>query len=73
MLAKTSQYDLKSAVADNRLVGLWRMLTGFRLTYLGAILTLGAATVARTATFLLLRAIWWIPSWGSTGWPGSCR
>src|SRR5512137_2882969 len=55
MVATSFQYDLKSAVSENRMVGLWRMLTGFRLTYLGAIVTLGIATVARTATFLLLR------------------
>lgn len=39
-------YDLKSAVHKNRLVGLWRVLTGFRLLYLGAMIAivLGAFT-----------------------------
>ncbi len=39
-------YDLKSAVHKNRLVGLWRVLTGFRLLYLGAMvaIVLGAFT-----------------------------
>ena len=55
MPTRPSQFDLKNTIAKNRFVGLWRMLTGFRLTYLGAMLTLGVATVARTATFLLLR------------------
>src|SRR5512139_618804 len=55
MLAESSQYDLKNTISDNRAIGLWRMLIGFRLTYLGAISTLGIATMARTATFLLLR------------------
>jgi ATP-binding cassette subfamily B protein len=50
----TSTFDLKNAVSANRLVGLWRMMVGFRLTYVGAILSLGLATLARTATFLLL-------------------
>ncbi len=50
----TSTFDLKNAVSANRLVGLWRMMSGFRLTYIGAILSLGLATLARTATFLLL-------------------
>jgi ATP-binding cassette subfamily B protein len=50
----TSTFDLKNAVSANRLIGLWRMMAGFRLTYTGAILSLGLATVARTATFLLL-------------------
>ncbi len=33
-------YDLKTAVHKNRLVGLWRVLTGFRLLYLGAMLAI---------------------------------
>ncbi len=53
--ATPSTFDLKNAVSDNRLVGLWHMTTGFRLTYLGATLSLGVAAVSRTATYLLLR------------------
>jgi len=53
---KTIQgFDLKNAVAANRLVGLWRMMTGFRAYYLGAVLSIALAAVARTSTFLLLR------------------
>jgi ATP-binding cassette subfamily B protein len=48
-------FDLQRAVASNRLAGLWRLLTGFRLTYLAATLSLGLSAVAKTATFLLLR------------------
>jgi ATP-binding cassette subfamily B protein len=48
-------FDLKNAVSDNRLIGLWRLLTGFRLRYLGATLSLGFASIFRTATFLLVR------------------
>lgn len=47
-------YDLKNVVSDNRLAGLWRMLTGFRLTYIGALFTLTLATMAKTGSFLLL-------------------
>lgn len=47
--------DAQVAQASNPLVGLWRMLAGFRLTYLGATATLGIAALAKTATFLLLR------------------
>jgi ATP-binding cassette subfamily B protein len=54
MPSTTSTFDLKNAVSANRLAGLWRMMLGFRLTYIGAILSLGLATLARTATFLLL-------------------
>jgi ATP-binding cassette subfamily B protein len=49
-----SAYDLKNIIADNRLVGMWRIMTGFRLTYLWATLTLGIATLARTGSVLLL-------------------
>jgi ATP-binding cassette subfamily B protein len=51
----SSQFDLKNTVSDNRLVGLWRMMPGFRLTYLGATLGQGIAAVANTGTYLLLR------------------
>jgi ATP-binding cassette subfamily B protein len=47
--------DLKNIVTDRRLVGLWRLLTGFRLKYLGATSSLAVATIFRTATFLLVR------------------
>jgi len=47
--------DLKKTVSSNRLVGLWRLMGGFRLIYLGAIVSLSIATVAKTLTYLLLR------------------
>jgi ATP-binding cassette subfamily B protein len=46
--------DLKTVVAQKRLTGLWRLLSGFRLTYLWATLSLGVAALARTGTYLLL-------------------
>ncbi len=50
-----ADYDLKNTVAPNRLTGLWRMMTGFRWTYIGATLALGLAATAKTSTYLLLR------------------
>jgi len=50
----TSPFDLKDAIADNRLVGVWRLMTGYRSTYLWATLSLGVAALARTASMLLL-------------------
>lgn len=47
-------YDLKHAVSERRLLGLWRLLTGYRLTYLFANLSLAVSAAAKTATFLLL-------------------
>lgn len=51
----TLAYDLKQSVTKNRLVGLWRMMHGFRLVYIGATLGTGIAAVAKTYTSLLLR------------------
>jgi ATP-binding cassette, subfamily B, bacterial len=48
-------YDLKHAISKNRLIGLWRTMTGFRLTYVGATMTLAVAALAKTATYMLLR------------------
>ena len=47
-------FDLKRTVTNNRLAGIWRMMTGFRLTYLWATISLGIAAVARTGSTLLL-------------------
>ena len=48
-------YDLKNTIHSNRLVGLWRMMTGFRLNYVGANLSLGISALAKTSTYMLLR------------------
>lgn len=48
-------YDLKNAVTPNRLRSLWRLATGFHLTFVGATAALGIAAVAKTSTYLLLR------------------
>jgi ATP-binding cassette subfamily B protein len=48
-------FDLKNAIAKNRLVGLWKIMTGYRRTYLIATLAQGFAALAKTATYFLLR------------------
>lgn len=53
--APTQEYDLKNAIHPNGLVGMWRLITGYRLPYLGANLSLGFAALFKSATFLLLR------------------
>jgi ATP-binding cassette subfamily B protein len=50
----TKEYDLKETLTDNRLVGLWRMLSGYRLIYLVAIITIGLDALMHTATYVLL-------------------
>ena len=48
-------FDLKDTVSDKRVVGLWRLMTGFRLRYLGATLSLALGAAFRTASLFLLR------------------
>lgn len=52
---KVLDYDLKKSIHPNRLVGLWRLMTGFRLNYLSANLSLGISALAKTSTYMLLR------------------
>jgi ATP-binding cassette subfamily B protein len=47
-------FDLKSTVADSRMIGLWRMMSGFRLVYLWATMSQGVSALARTGSTLLL-------------------
>jgi ATP-binding cassette, subfamily B, bacterial len=53
--AAVPTFDMKQAIAKNRIVGLWRIVRGYHLHYLGALMTLAVAAVAKTATLLLLR------------------
>ncbi len=48
-------FDLKNALAKNRLTGLWRMMSGFRGKYFAATISLGVAAIAKMATYMLLR------------------
>ena len=51
-----ADFNLKSALTvKNRLIGLWRLMTGYRLAYLAAVISLGIAAVSKTGTYLLLR------------------
>ncbi len=54
-LIKAADYDLKNSVAENRLLVLWRLMTGYQIIYLGATLSLGISTLSKTATYLLIR------------------
>ena len=47
-------FDLKAVVSGSRLSGIWRLMTGFRLPYFWASVSLGVAAVARTGSYLLL-------------------
>ncbi len=52
---KSTYFDFRNAIAENRLKGLWRVMTGFHLSYGGAVAALAISALAKTATFLLLR------------------
>lgn len=47
--------DLKHVLVENRLVGLWRLMDGFHLPYLGAAASIGVAAVSRSGFYFLLR------------------
>lgn len=47
--------NLKETLVENRLVSFWRLLAGYRLTYLTAVTSLGFAALAQTGIFYLLR------------------
>jgi len=49
------QLNLKQTTSANRLVGLWRLMTGLRLIYVGSVVSLAIAALAKTWTYLLLR------------------
>jgi ATP-binding cassette, subfamily B, bacterial len=50
-----TQFDPRSAVSKNRLLGLLRLMTGHRLAYAAAALCTGIAALSQTGTFLLVR------------------
>ncbi|MEI2692720.1 MAG: ABC transporter ATP-binding protein [Anaerolineae bacterium] len=50
-----ASYDLKQAVDNNRLAGLWRLISGFHWTFIGATLALGFAALAKTAVYFVFR------------------
>lgn len=51
----TPDYDLKNAISESRLKGLWQLMSGFHITYGVAALSLAIAALAKTGTYMLLR------------------
>jgi len=56
-ISPTHEFDFRQAIAKYRLLGLWRMVRGFRLSYAGAAAALTLAALARTGNMLLLGKI----------------
>jgi ATP-binding cassette subfamily B protein len=48
-------YDLKKAISANRLLGLWRLMSGYHAEYIVATLFVGLAALSKTLTYLLLQ------------------
>ena len=53
-LSAQTDWDLKEAITEKRLAGMWKLLHGYRLLYFAAVIGVGIAAVARTGTYLLL-------------------
>jgi ATP-binding cassette subfamily B protein len=47
-------FDFRKALSPNKLKGIWRMMTGYKLAYAGATTALAVSAIARTSTYLLL-------------------
>lgn len=47
--------DLSKIIVKNKLLGIWKLMDGFHLPYVGANLSLGFSAIFKTSTFLLLR------------------
>ncbi|MEW6241583.1 MAG: ABC transporter ATP-binding protein [Chloroflexota bacterium] len=48
-------FDFRRALTKNRIAGVWRMMTDYRLPYVGATAALAISALAKTAMYLLLR------------------
>src|SRR6266498_3893180 len=54
-LEPTLTFDFRKTLEENRLKGLWKMMSDYRLPYAGATLALAGSALAKTFTYLLLR------------------
>ncbi len=52
--ANTNTFDFRKALNKNRLVGVWRMMSDYRVSYLTATGALAISATAKTCTYLLL-------------------
>jgi len=52
--AADNEFDMKDALTENRLVGLWLMMDGYRLLYVGSVVNLAISALARVGAFLLI-------------------
>ena len=50
-----SEFSVKESLIENRLVGLWRLMAGYRPHYLVAVISVGLAALAQATIYYLLR------------------
>lgn len=50
-----TNFNVQAALSTNRALGMWRLLTGYRMSYIGAATALGISALLNTASLLLLR------------------
>lgn len=50
-----TNFNVKTSISRNRLHGLYRLISGYRMTYGGAVITLAISALVNTASLLLLR------------------
>ncbi len=51
----STYFDFRKALTKKKLAGMLRMMTGYRMAYVAANLTLAISALSKTATYLLLR------------------
>ncbi len=54
IVPSSKYFDFRNALTKNWVVGIWRMMSDFRLPYLGATAALAVSATAKTCTYLLL-------------------
>jgi ATP-binding cassette subfamily B protein len=54
MTDKSSNFDIRSTISDNKLLSLWKLMSGYKRIYLIATLSLGVAAASRSGTYLIL-------------------
>jgi ATP-binding cassette subfamily B protein len=52
---KVPAINIKQTISKNRVLGLWKMMRGFRLLFLFATLCLAVSAIAKSSTYLLLQ------------------
>ncbi len=51
----SNEFDLKLTLSKHRIIGIWRMLRGYQLIYVGAFICVGLAALAQTIFYYILR------------------